>query len=306
VTAVKTTDKYIISGCADAKGYVWSRNGQLLTKIDRHSDCVKCVDVLNADSDDMRLITGSQDQTIIIWKLQTESNSGKSRKTSSLVATAEQVLRGHERSVECLATNRDGTRIVSGGFDSYLKVWNTSRVEDDVEPISLPTLSDAKKKKSSETEIITKTPMVTLSGHRDAIVGTCWSPTSEKEVITVSWDHSIIIWDLELAGQKSSLSSTKSFTSVSMSTVSGYLLTSSIDSLVRLWDPRSTEGSMVKQTFAGHTGWISRVCGVRRMRTRSSRRVSTNASRCGMCVVVRVHYTIYSDIPTEYSRVTGR
>lgn len=42
--------------------------------------------------------------------------------------------------------------------------------------------------------------MVTLSGHRDAIVGTCWSPNSEKEVITVSWDHSIIVWDLELAG----------------------------------------------------------------------------------------------------------
>jgi WD40 repeat protein len=88
---------------------------------------------------------------------------------------------------------------------------------DDAEPTILPVRSDAKKKKSSEIEIITKvpdalstrfdindrqfqTPMVTLSGHRDAIAGTCWSPTSEKEVITVSWDHSIIIWDLELAG----------------------------------------------------------------------------------------------------------
>jgi hypothetical protein len=30
---------------------VWSRNGQLLAKIDRHTDCVKCVDVLNADND---------------------------------------------------------------------------------------------------------------------------------------------------------------------------------------------------------------------------------------------------------------
>jgi WD40 repeat protein len=41
-------------------------------------------------------------------------------------------------------------------------------------------------------------------------------------------------------GQKSSLSSTKSFTSVSVSNISGNLLTSSVDSLVRLWDPRST------------------------------------------------------------------
>lgn len=43
--------------------------------------------------------------------------------------------------------------------------------------------------------------MVTLSGHKDAIVGIAWMPNSDKNVVTVSWDHTIMIWDLELAGE---------------------------------------------------------------------------------------------------------
>ncbi|VDK52600.1 unnamed protein product [Gongylonema pulchrum] len=44
--------------------------------------------------------------------------------------------------------------------------------------------------------------MVTLAGHADAVVGAVWLPNSPKEVATVSWDHKISIWDLELAGYR--------------------------------------------------------------------------------------------------------
>jgi len=101
--------------------------------------------------------------------------------------------------------------------------------------------------------------MVTLESHKEAIVGTSWNPLNSSQVATVSWDHTIILWDLELAGTSQNLVSNKPFTSISLNKSNGLVLTGSADPVVRLWDFRSHEGSIVKNSFCGHLGWVSSV-----------------------------------------------
>lgn len=66
---------------------------------------------------DLCIVTGSQDQSITVSKV--ESNA------DGISLSPWQLYRGHERSIECVAAKSDGTRIVSGGYDALLKVWNT-------------------------------------------------------------------------------------------------------------------------------------------------------------------------------------
>lgn len=51
----------------------------------------------------------------------------------------------------------------------------------------------------------------------------------------------------------------KAFLGASWSSLSNTLIAASADRHVRLYDPRSTEGSLCKTTFASHTLWVTSV-----------------------------------------------
>uniref|UniRef100_A0A915N6M8 Peroxin-7 n=1 Tax=Meloidogyne javanica TaxID=6303 RepID=A0A915N6M8_MELJA len=137
------------------------------------------------------------------------------------------VLRGHERSVECVAINNDGTRAISGSFDKFVK-----------------------------------TPMVTLQAHKEAVVDIKWNPLNAGQAVSVSWDQQILVWDLEMAGPITNLPSNRAFSALSLNPKNGIALTASTDSFIRMWDLKSKgmKGSLVKNTYCGHLAWVSDVC----------------------------------------------
>ena len=49
-----------------------------------------------------------------------------------------------------------------------------------------------------------------ISGHKEGIAGVTWME-SATEVITCSWDHTIRIWDAEMATLKTELVGNKAF-----------------------------------------------------------------------------------------------
>lgn len=115
-----------------------------------------------------------------------------------------------------------------------------------------------KKKLKSEKKMLTRTPIMTLAGHKEGVSGVEWM--NDTEIITCSWDHTIKIWDFEMGGMKSELVGNKSFFDLSYSPLNQSILTASADSAIRLYDPRSKEGVIVKSQYTSHkNGWVTSV-----------------------------------------------
>uniref|UniRef100_A0A0K0EKJ9 Cir_N domain-containing protein n=1 Tax=Strongyloides stercoralis TaxID=6248 RepID=A0A0K0EKJ9_STRER len=243
VGAVKVTNNYIISGTFDGVVNVFDHSGKNLLKKDITIDPIKCMDInIDQKNDKIICVTGNQDQTLSLNEISNDEN--KKVKLTTLA-----ILRGHARSVDCVAMRND--KIVSGSYDSTLKIWDTDLTKN--------VFTENSKEKKQKLTTVTKTPLVTLQSHKEGISGVSWSNENDKQVATVSWDHSIILWDLETSTVSSKIGSNKSFTSISMHPSNSTCITGSVDPIARLWDLRCNTGAMVKSSFQSHKSWISAV-----------------------------------------------
>ena len=135
--------------------------------------------------------------------------------------------------------------MASGSFDSHLKIWsaNLSDVDDAVPEET----SESKKAKKAPT----RTPLVTLAGHKEGIAGVAWLDNA-TEVVSASWDHTIRIWDAEMQSLKTELVGNKAFFDIAYSPDKKMLLTAASERTIRMYDPRSTEGLIVKSAYSSH------------------------------------------------------
>lgn len=217
VSAVETYDKWILTGCYDNTVNIWQVNGKHLLTIPGHGAPIKAVSWVSMKDKIGTFATASQDQTVMIWEWNTETNA----------VDCIYVCRGHERGIDSLATSPSGKLLASGSWDTMLKIWSCELHDSDE--------SASKKAKNEQGE--TRTPISTLSGHREAISAVQW--IDEDTILTGSWDHTLRVWDIANSGIKSEISGNKPFFGVSHSKLNGTVITSSADKNLRLYDLRS-------------------------------------------------------------------
>ncbi|KAI1289760.1 Ribosome biogenesis protein WDR12 -like protein [Halotydeus destructor] len=271
VSAIDANGDYVLSGSYDGVINIWTLSGKHKIAIPGHKFPVKSVRWIDTSripatsalppvlDDEYLFLSGSHEELVNVWKWNAKTNK------VDVVFTC----RGHCRSVDAIDVNCD--LFASGSFDKLLKIWS---LEIDVEDTGEGNGPSSKRRKKVKSTVIdeeidlkwnkTKVPLITLSGHNEAITGIVWLANTEDtdtapEIATCSMDNTIRLWDIEVSESKQTLVSSKALLSISYCPSNNLLLTGSCDRHIRLWDPRCTEGSMVKQTFSSHHQWVSSV-----------------------------------------------
>ncbi|XP_060517250.1 ribosome biogenesis protein WDR12 homolog [Cylas formicarius] len=240
VAAIETANRWMLIGCYDHSVSIRTPHGKPVTSSKEHKNIVKDVAWVDQQQPSKGLVSVSHDLTGILWAWEEGTDKIEPRVK----------LRGHERGIDTVAVSPNSNRLATGGWDTNLKIWSASLDGDDNgEPAS--------KKKKGPSDISTRTPIHTLNGHKECISSINW--TNNHVLYSASMDHTIKFWDAELCGIKNEIVDQKAFLSSSWSALSNTLLASSADRHIRLYDPRSTEGSVCKVMFTSHTLWVSSV-----------------------------------------------
>ncbi|KIM24262.1 hypothetical protein M408DRAFT_76226 [Serendipita vermifera MAFF 305830] len=138
---------------------------------------------------------------------------------------------GHKGSVYSAAFSSDGRRIVSGGHDNTVRVWD------------------------AETGKVVIGP---LKGHRGAVYSVAFSPDGRR-IVSGSWDHTIRVWDAS-TGRKIAdpfQGHRNCVQSVSFSPDGRRIVSGSWDQTIRVWNAET--GQTVLDPLEGHT---DKVCSV--------------------------------------------
>ena len=171
--------------------------GRLLRTLTGHSHWVQAVEVT---ADGKRVISGSDDNTVKVWNLET----GEEQFT----------LSGHSGYVRAVAVTADGTRVISGSYDNTVKVWNLETGEEPstltghsslVEAVAVTAdgkrvISGSWDKTVKVWNLDTGEEQLTLSGHSRSVIAVAVTADG-KLVISASDDKTVKVWNLD-TGEK--------------------------------------------------------------------------------------------------------
>ncbi len=149
---------------------------------------------------------------------------------------------GHAGRVVCCAVSAGGDRIVSGGEDHTLRVWDAA----------------------------TGKAVVTLTGHRGPgwVTGCTFAP-DDSYILSAGDDATLRMWDPVSGRELATLAGHSAVTAYAIAPDGSFILSASRDATLRVWDP-GTGRERVTLAGSGDRGWCSARAGVANSNSASS------------------------------------
>jgi F-box and WD-40 domain protein CDC4 len=240
VWALQYEGNTLVSGSTDRTVRVWDIERGMCTQVFYgHTSTVRCLQILmptyNGKEENGRavmepakplIITGSRDSQLRVWRLP-EPNSRRYIQTAPPANDADcpffvRTLQGHSHSVRAIAAH--GDTLVSGSYDSTVRVWKIS---------------------TGECQHI-------LQGHSQKVYSVVLDHARNR-AISGSMDSLVKIWDLNTGACLYTLEGHTLLVGL-LDLRDDRLVSAAADSTLRIWDP---ETGKCKSTLMAHTGAIT-------------------------------------------------
>jgi WD40 repeat protein len=266
--------KRIVSGCADNTVKVWdAQYGQEILYLKGHTGIVRSVAF---GPDGKQVVSGSEDGTLKVW----DAWSGQ----PTLSLKAHTVLVGgvaNIQHVNSVAFSPDGKRLVSGGADGTVTVWDSQSGHETLSLRGHTGMVNSVAFSPDGKRVASSSEGVEFDGQRWTMCGevTVWDAQSGQETLSLklhthqvnsvafspdgkrlvsgSHDKTLKVWDaqsgqliLNLKGHSSAVFS------VAFSPDGKRLVSGSADSTLKVWDAQSGQETL---SLLGHSGLVCSV-----------------------------------------------
>jgi len=242
----------LVSGDKDCKVRIWDirQEEPLLHTLSGHKDWIRTIAI---SPDGQTIASGSYDNTIKIWALQT----GECLNT----------LEGHTDKVRSVAFSPDGQTLASGSYDSTIRLWNVQTAQcqnvlqghtDWVWSIVFSAdgqilVSGSNDQTIRKWEVKTGHCLKTLQGYVNETYSVAFSPDGQQ-LATGSGDQKVRIWDIQNQKCLKTFKGHKGWVrSVNFSNDGKTLVSASEDKTVKIWDVNTGQ---CQKTLKGHTNYI--------------------------------------------------